>query len=130
MYLEQYGGYSSSLKSLLKNPVVRLFLCLFNSLLMSRAFIAHLLMKIINWTKHAKKKSCSLLLLEGVMLLRRKFVAWPAAQLNILKSVLTLFLQMSLILDFLLDSSNTDGNILCGICWLQNYVSCKHHLLQ
>ena len=103
-----------------------LFLCLFNSLLMSRSFHRPSLDEDNKLDKTCKEKSCSLLLLEGVMLLRRKFVAWPAAQLNILKSVIDFVFTDVTYLDFLLDSSNTDGNILCEICWLQNYVSCKH----
>lgn len=130
-----FDGYDTTsllediIKDLIQEPSsedLSLFLCLFNSLLVSRSFHRTSVHEDNKLNQTCQAKSCSLLLLEGVTHLRKKFVAWPAAQLDMMKNVIDFVFTEVTHLNFELDSSNTEGNILCGICWLQNHVSCKH----
>ena len=74
----------------------------------------------------SKAKSCSLMLLESVASLTKKLINWPAAQLDIIKKVIDFAITDVVYLNFKLHCPNTDENILCGLCWLQNSDSCKH----
>ena len=103
-----------------------LFLCLFNSLLMTEN-------QHISSEEQERKlcegpgiKSYSLLLLEGVASLKEGFISWPEAQLDIIKNVIDFAITDVVTLNFRKHCAKGNEETLSRIWLGQNAVSCEH----
>ena len=113
------------IKSLIQDPSLEdlsLFLCIFKYMLMTRN--QYSTSDHQGGTLHDKSdsgKSCLLLLLEGVVSLKKILISWPEAQLDIVKNIVDFIVIDMVDLNFRkYCTEEKSRKINCGHCWLQN----------